>query len=312
MTTDAVAHSVEDAEGLLNTLLLLSALMFAFAVTLETGTFTVEDFETADGRYLQFENGKSGRERFSPDIGFPTDLTLGGYNLISYRFIKLGSLCLFFLMMSLIIATGCYISLLYSNAREDKNYFQMWFKWFSFPILLGYLFFIVGMFLFFHLNHTAIDIAYPMYPNMNISFDQETGLFASDPYLAGRQRFEGHAFYAPHQQFAFRVIQAMYPVISLMAVLVLGIHVVVSSKPRVAEPVAATEVPAAKYPCFQDTELESYIPALVAANIDFRDLAKAVRKEQLGLVDTVLKDGGVEKAGDRLKMILLLVEKADQ
>ena len=46
----AVAHTVEDAEGLLNSLLLLTVLMLAFAVNQTTAIFSLEDFLEADKR----------------------------------------------------------------------------------------------------------------------------------------------------------------------------------------------------------------------------------------------------------------------
>ena len=63
----AVAHTVEDAEGLLNSLLLLTVLMLAFAVNQTTAIFSLEDFLEADKREARSYWNLKGRPEIIKD-----------------------------------------------------------------------------------------------------------------------------------------------------------------------------------------------------------------------------------------------------
>ena len=109
----AVAHTVEDAEGLLNSLLLLTVLMLAFAVNQTTAIFSLEDFLLADQRDATAWWNNQGRQEFT---GSPY-----GRGFVSHYFLIMGMWSILLLVAALVLGVISYISLCYSDARESPR-----------------------------------------------------------------------------------------------------------------------------------------------------------------------------------------------
>ena len=119
----AVAHAVEDAEGLLNSLLLLTVLMLAFALSIRQrpSIFSLEDFLEADatsGRsmvVLEFE--RTAGDNQGRRLGARTHLSLLHHYAMGYS--TYWSILL--LVAALVLGVVSYISLCYSDARESPR-----------------------------------------------------------------------------------------------------------------------------------------------------------------------------------------------
>ena len=163
---DGQEDSYDDADGLLQTLLLLSTLTLAFAVTLHSGTLGHADFEEADFRwskhmyYQRLSDGRWDQTKMDGDL-LPGVLDAGG--LLSVRARTLGYICVSLSVVSLFCGASSYLSLTYSNARENQKYFKSWFMSFRWVILIGYLTFVGAILFFFFLNHIVVKIQYPWY-----------------------------------------------------------------------------------------------------------------------------------------------------
>ena len=165
----ALKHSVADAEGLINSLMLVAALALSFASAMYTGTFNHEDFLAADARHAKWSQASSNIPETSAEYN--------PYDILSLRFVRQGMWCMALLICALCVGLFAFVSLSYSNAREDEAEFTTWFKYFKYFIFFGYLLVIAGLYMFFSLNHTAIDIAYPRYSSEDTKdiYDPATG-----------------------------------------------------------------------------------------------------------------------------------------
>lgn len=65
--------------------------------------------------------------------------------LPSYLFFVEAQFASVLLLLSLLIAASTYLSLGISSARESQRVFDMWFKIFKYPLIIGYLLFCVGI-----------------------------------------------------------------------------------------------------------------------------------------------------------------------
>ena len=106
----AVAHTVEDAEGLLNSLLLLTVLMLAFAVNQTTAIFSLEDYILADQREaLSYWNTR----------GRPEIIENGpwGRGTLSHSFIVMGYWSILWLVAALVLGASSYQPVLLRRTR---------------------------------------------------------------------------------------------------------------------------------------------------------------------------------------------------
>ena len=157
----AVAHTVEDAEGLLNSLLLLTVLMLAFAVNQTTALFSLEDYILADQRdALSYWNAH----------GRPEIIENGpwGRGTLSHSFIVMGYWSILCLVTALVLGTISYISLCYSDARESPEFLKLWLKVHRWVMAVAWLAFLVGTFCFLLAMHAAVDIVAPRYSTFKI------------------------------------------------------------------------------------------------------------------------------------------------
>ena len=159
-TRRTVAHTVEDAEGLLNSLLLLTVLMLAFAVNQATAIFSLEDFLLADQRDARAWWNRNDRPEI---IGSPW-----GRGPVSHYFIMLGMHSILWLVIALVLGVISYISLCYSDARESPEFLKLWWKVHRWVMAVAWLAFLAGTFCFLLTMHAALDIAVPRYKSFTM------------------------------------------------------------------------------------------------------------------------------------------------
>ena len=70
-----------------------------------------------------------------------------------------------FNLVALSIGISAYISLSYSDCREDPTFFAFWWRVWRFVIFAGYVVFAAGLHAFFSQNHSFVDAVYPHYAN---------------------------------------------------------------------------------------------------------------------------------------------------
>ena len=152
-----IKNSFEDAESLLNLILLLTAFMMAFTVSMTT-SYSHGDLLAADAMHMQFQKAKQGIAADEERLPRPA-----WAHVPSYFFANRGAwanLCYF---TALALGVGCYISLSFSDCREDPDFFQTWFKLHWFAILAAFFCFIAGTFVFFSQLVAAAEITFPRY-----------------------------------------------------------------------------------------------------------------------------------------------------
>jgi len=131
----------------------LSALMWAFALTIYIGTFSREDLLEADARHVEWEQ----------DIHQTSNTTITSYGLISKPLAEQGGVTTLFMLLSLMIAAVCHWSLNLTSCRDNPERFAAWYFYFRVPIAVSYCFFLLGMYFFFKMCYTAVDVGYPYY-----------------------------------------------------------------------------------------------------------------------------------------------------
>jgi hypothetical protein len=146
-TEGSMAHSVDDASSLLDTLLVMASFLLAFSLELTVSTFSHDDLLQADTRNIIVKEGLHRDDWF----------------LLSQDFLNSGLASSTCLLTSVFAASAINISLAYSDARESNAAFNRWFKWFKYGILLSYVVFAVGVCYFFLCAHLAIEMVYPRY-----------------------------------------------------------------------------------------------------------------------------------------------------
>ena len=298
--------SVDDVTDLLNNSLLVSALMLAFTVTLATGTFSHEDLVAADTRYAQLIAGKRGLPRFLNTTSVGEDgADLYPDNIISVRFIWEAVEVATELTIALAISMLTYVSLAFSDAREDSEFFTRWFKLWRFPIAGAYLLVLHAIVRFANLNHTAIDIAYPYY---NVDQALEDGTFVSDPWLSGKAVHEKSAEHFrthPHQAVTYAVKRFQIDMIITLATAAVVVHMITYFWHYCVTGTSETmnlAMDKLKLSAHKDDPgviKDLNANKLKAAGID----AELMKDTHDLLLDAALKDAGIDKPGDRLRLI---------
>ena len=137
-------HSVEDAEGLLNMVLLLDALVLSIVVP-----------------YLSIVDVDGWREidRLRcvdlPETCRAVDTFAWGNRLahfdgpVSYAFFSVAYMSIIMLFLSLATGLGIYMAMCWSRCREDAKYFDWWFSYARWFILLAYGLLAVALIYFF-------------------------------------------------------------------------------------------------------------------------------------------------------------------
>ncbi len=175
------SHSYEDAQNLLENLMLISALLLAFSVG-GLQSLDHDDMLAADARYLAVRQSPVVLARDASSLWHQPDperILAGRWvpgDLLSYR-------CLTFVLSSVVvqistlsIAVALYVSLSFSNAREDKGHFELWIFYCKWIIAGDYVLQVIGIFMLFECNMIMVDLKLPMYNRLNLSgaFDNNT------------------------------------------------------------------------------------------------------------------------------------------
>ena len=156
--------SVDDAISLLDTLLLLSALQLAFSITamqsIEHG-----DLVDADKRYIMTLCASNPEHSKKCDFLEGSVEEFPWIDMISFRYMRNSFTAITFNLVALSIGISAYISLSYSDCREDPTFFAFWWRVWRFVIFAGYVVFAAGLHAFFSQNHSFVDAVYPHYAN---------------------------------------------------------------------------------------------------------------------------------------------------
>ena len=164
LTTSKV--SVEDIEGTLNVLLLVTALTLSFAVPLLT-MFSASDLAAHDARIVGAGDVEAFLAACSPLNGRLFLHTLGWQEcgLHSYGLLGAGYMSVISLSLGLVIGMAMYISLAQSNVREDPKQMRSWWRYAQVALFAGYALFFCGLIYFFLGLAYAVLITFPWYAN---------------------------------------------------------------------------------------------------------------------------------------------------
>lgn len=144
-------NSFEDAESLLNNLVLFAAFTYAFSTSLMTGTFSHDDLVAADQRHAVIRLG---------NLEWKGEANA----LISTRFLYAGETSSCMLIITMLLGLFLIISLSFSDCRECPAALNKWLRVGAPLIALSYALFIGGLVSFFNAAHLSIELNYPMYP----------------------------------------------------------------------------------------------------------------------------------------------------
>ena len=149
-------HSIEDAEGLLQTLLLMSALLLSFVA----GALLSFDKEA----YLEMDRQELTSIYYTDQVSDQSKDLGDKFNILkSASIMHFGLLSLYLFLFCCAAASATYISLSYSDCREDPKAFQIWFNYFKWVIFLEYLVFLGGIIGFYLTIRHCVSGAFPAY-----------------------------------------------------------------------------------------------------------------------------------------------------
>ena len=140
---------------MLNTLLLVSVLLFGFSMQLAFGTWAHEDFVEADARNIAIREEAF---RNYPRVGRKWEARLD-HLLISAYYLDHGMRASCFFSLATLIGIACSV-FLSSIAEDSVRLFYAIFRW---VIYLGFAFCCVGLFHFSWLCMLTIELFYPRY-----------------------------------------------------------------------------------------------------------------------------------------------------
>jgi len=218
-------HSYEDAHKLLESLLLISALLLAFAVG-GLQNLDHDDMVNADARFLALmqdpaflaNNGISldEQERFLAGRWLPRDLVSHACLIKFYN-------CVVVQISTLVIALALFVSLSFSSGMEDKMHFEAWMSCCKWIIAGDYVLLLVGIFFLFDSNHALVNMKFPLYNNNNLStiFDNKTATMV-----------EGGDWMHQREAWAYRTWTIV--IVSIAVGIIFVIHVVLVVKSNVS------------------------------------------------------------------------------
>lgn len=173
-------NSFEDYDTLLQTILTINTFTGGFAFTLVATAFSEEDFVNMDTHFVQgYGPDKWANEGLLTWWGVPEDPSVVW--LPSYTFIDRGLKSVTALVISLLLSVGAYLSLMYSDCRENEEMLMYWGKNFKFVIVASFALYLYGFALFLGAMTICAYVRVPKY---------------CGPYLAGAY---GGVFAPRHQ-----------------------------------------------------------------------------------------------------------------
>jgi hypothetical protein len=145
---------------LLHVLLTINTFVSAMCISFVGSTFSAEDFANAD---LAFARGS--KWYMKDDFWKDNKIALGpdSFFVPSVTFAARGWTAMICLVISLFLAIGIFLSLMYSGSREDEKLFRVWKRVFHVGIMLAWALFIVGCIFFFAAVSVACYIRFPKY-----------------------------------------------------------------------------------------------------------------------------------------------------
>ena len=153
-------HSFEDAEALINTLLTVDTFILGFALTF-LGLFSYDDLLRMDLRFATIW-----KDGYDPSIVNAGSLgqreTLGKHVFLPSATVAFrGYYSVGFLAISLSTSLGLYVSMALSTLREDTEFFELWFSYAKYGIIVSFTGLFVGLFYFFGMVATVVIGMYP-------------------------------------------------------------------------------------------------------------------------------------------------------
>ena len=153
-------HSFEDAEALINTLLTVDTFILGFALTF-LGLFSYDDLLRMDLRFATIW-----KDGYDPSIVNAGSLgqreTLGKHVFLPSAPVAFrGYYSVGFLAISLSTSLGLYVSMALSTLREDTEFFELWFSYAKYGIIVSFTGLFVGLFYFFGMVATVVIGMYP-------------------------------------------------------------------------------------------------------------------------------------------------------
>mmetsp|Transcript_44581 Transcript_44581/g.93293 ORF Transcript_44581/g.93293 Transcript_44581/m.93293 type:complete len:349 (-) Transcript_44581:431-1477(-) len=144
-------QSYEDIQSLLQLLLLVAALLLSFALTLLTGSQTLEDLKTADARTIQ-------RAIAINILDNQTGRDLKSVKICEYGIDALGY------FTGVMITTSCLaVSFYLLPLKGSDSLFQIWWMLSKLPIIACFVGLLLGLQKLYAMNHNLIDAIYPIY-----------------------------------------------------------------------------------------------------------------------------------------------------
>eukprot|EP00961_Rhodomonas_salina_P283813 3835565-Rhodomonas_salina.1 len=139
--------SFEDAENLINNLLLFDAFIFAFASNLTCSVWSHDDLLEADARAAMLYIGEGRNVE----------------KILSRNFLNRGYSAMILLYASMILCLILTVSLNFSSARERQASLDRWVFVGRPVIFASYVLFFFGLVNFFWASHLSIEMMYPRY-----------------------------------------------------------------------------------------------------------------------------------------------------
>merc|ERR1712137_274754 len=154
--------SFEDAEALINTLLTFDTFILGFALTF-LGLFSYDDLLRMDLRFATIW-----KDGYDPSIVNAGSLgqreTLGKHVFLPSATVAFrGYYSVGFLAISLSTSLGLYVFMALSTLREDTEFFELWFSYAKYGIIVSFTGLFVGLFYFFGMVATVVIGMYPKY-----------------------------------------------------------------------------------------------------------------------------------------------------
>lgn len=191
----------EDLEALVNMLLMLNTFVTSICISFVGSTFNAEDFFEVDKAFgdegLWYDDNIPGWfEADVPDAVF----------LPSVTFATRGWTASVLLSTSLLMGIGVYLSLVFSNCREDKGFLRVWKRVFYIVLFAAWALFLAGFMFFFSCVAIASYARFPKYCGVqqggpwtlsffyiskNATRDQDTGYFSTGCIVENMQKYQG-------------------------------------------------------------------------------------------------------------------------
>ena len=175
-TGTKVSVSIDDAEALLNTLLMLTTFTLGFSISF-LAAFGHGDLLEMDHRFLTIFADVDKKKVFGATGGGDT---FSPSSTILFR----GILSTALLSVSLAIGLGAYLSLLLSNCREDERFYNRWWRWNIPPILIGYILYFIGFITFYATVSISAIGVFPKYCKFTYGDYTSAWIYKDESYNA--------------------------------------------------------------------------------------------------------------------------------